>query len=380
VSAGQYFPVKIEAKMKEYTEIKKQLARLQFKGRKKRMESRKLLTDLLKEFNDLGIQDQIDYQKFYLYSIITHSTAIEGSTVTEVENQLLFDQGIPASRRSMTEQFMNLDLKAAYEKSMQFAKEKKEITIDMLKELSALVMKNTGTVYNTISGSFDAAKGELRLVNVSAGIGGKSYLSYTKVPDYLEKFCSWLNTERRQLPEGDVYAAYTLSFEAHYRLVTIHPWVDGNGRMSRLVMNQLQFEQNQLPTIVYTDHKASYINALVEARDKDDISIFCGFMFNELITYLKNSIAEYRKSIQGIETAVLSDTLGEKHTGWEEKLGENQQRILELLKECPTLTTNELAQELKLSTTAIENNISKLKKKGLLERIGPDKGGHWQVV
>jgi Fic family protein len=366
------------------------------------MENKKLLTDLLSEFNDLGIQDQIDYQKFYLYSIITHSTAIEGSTVTEVENQLLFDQGIPASRRSMTEQFMNLDLKAAYEKSMLFAKQKKEITIDMLKELSALVMKNTGTVYNTISGSFDSAKGDLRLVNVSAGIGGKSYLSYTKVPDYLEKFCNWLNTERRELPEGDEYAAYMLSFEAHYRLVTIHPWVDaivpegtnvnnfqlckrreatyGNGRMSRLVMNQLQFEQNLLPTIVYTDHKASYINALVEARDNDDIRIFCGFMFDELITYLKNSIAEYKKSIQGIETAVLPGTLGEKQTDWEKMLGENQQRILEFLKDCPTLTTNELAKELKLSTTAIENNISKLKKKGFLERIGPDKGGHWHVV
>src|SRR5574344_2152193 len=93
----------------------------------------KELIDLLKEFNELGIQDQIDYQKFYLYSIITHSTAIEGSTVTEVENQLLFDQGIPAAKRSMTEQFMNLDLKAAYEQSMKFASQKKEITIQMLK-------------------------------------------------------------------------------------------------------------------------------------------------------------------------------------------------------------------------------------------------------
>lgn len=44
-----------------------------------------------------GVEDQVDYQKFYLYSIVTHSTAIEGSTVTEIENQLLFDEGI-ASR------------------------------------------------------------------------------------------------------------------------------------------------------------------------------------------------------------------------------------------------------------------------------------------
>ena len=36
----------------------------------------------------------IDYDKFYLYSVITNSTAIEGSTITEVENQVLFDEGI----------------------------------------------------------------------------------------------------------------------------------------------------------------------------------------------------------------------------------------------------------------------------------------------
>ena len=76
------------------------------------------LLDVLKEYKTLGITEQIDYQKFYLYSIITHSTAIEGSTVTEIEAQLLFDEGITSSKRTLMEQMMNLDLKAAYEYSM----------------------------------------------------------------------------------------------------------------------------------------------------------------------------------------------------------------------------------------------------------------------
>ena len=41
----------------------------------------KNIKDILQEYNQLGIGEQIDYAKFYLYSIITHSTAIEGSTV-----------------------------------------------------------------------------------------------------------------------------------------------------------------------------------------------------------------------------------------------------------------------------------------------------------
>ena len=72
------------------------------------------LIQLLDKYRKLGISEQIDFQKFHLYSIITHSTAIEGSTLTEVEAQLLFDEGITSSKRTIQEQMMNLDLKAAY--------------------------------------------------------------------------------------------------------------------------------------------------------------------------------------------------------------------------------------------------------------------------
>ena len=67
-------------------------------------ENKELLMKLLQQHKALGISDQIDFDKFYLYSIITHSTAIEGSTVTEVEAQLLFDEGITSSKRTMLEQ------------------------------------------------------------------------------------------------------------------------------------------------------------------------------------------------------------------------------------------------------------------------------------
>ena len=74
----------------------------------------KKLIETINRYVASGIEQQVDYEKFYLYSLITHSTAIEGSTVTEVENQLLFDEGIVAKGRSLVEQMMNVDLKDAY--------------------------------------------------------------------------------------------------------------------------------------------------------------------------------------------------------------------------------------------------------------------------
>ncbi|MBO4720964.1 MAG: Fic family protein, partial [Prevotella sp.] len=253
------------------------------------------LMELIERYKQLGIDSQIDYEKFYLYSIITHSTAIEGSTVTEIENQLLFDEGISAKGKTIVEQMMNLDLKRAYEESIRLAKQHSDITIDVLKELSHLVMQNTGSTYKTALGDFSSANGDLRLVNVTAGVGGRSYLSYQKVPTKLQEFCDWLNEQRRRpmsMPER-----YILSFEAHYRLVTIHPWADGNGRMARLIMNHIQFEFGLVPAKVLKEDKGDYINALIITRDTDDISHFLEFMTEEMIKTLSSDIDTFLKSM-----------------------------------------------------------------------------------
>ncbi len=52
---------------------------------------------------------------------------------------------------------------------------------------------------------------------------------------------------------------YRLRFKAHFRLVTIHPWVDGNGRTTRLLMNIIQRQLGLIPSIVMKDVKGEYI-------------------------------------------------------------------------------------------------------------------------
>ncbi len=252
------------------------------------------LNNSLRDFNDLKIAEQFDFQKLYLYSIITHSTAIEGSTVSEIENALMFDEGIVPGGHNVTEQMMNLDLKRAYDYVKGLLEKKPDITVDFLKHLSALVMRNTGSIYSTALGSFDSSAGDLRLVNVSAGRGGKSYLSYQKVPQRLEDFCTWLNTER-QKTFPDAASAYALSFEAHCRLVTIHPWVDGNGRTARLLMNMMQMEQGLLPSILKKEHKAEYIVALALSQDREDSISFIEFMMRSMTEFIRHSIDEFKR-------------------------------------------------------------------------------------
>lgn len=327
------------------------------------------LTTLIERYKHLGIDSQIDYERFYLYSIITHSTAIEGSTVTEIENQLLFDQGITAKGKTLMEQMMNVDLKRAYEESISLAENHTDITIDILKSLSHLVMQNTGTTYKTALGDFSSANGDLRIVNVTAGVGGRSYLSYQKVPSKLQDFCDWLNN-RRKSPMS-MAERYDLSFEAHYRLVTIHPWADGNGRMARLIMNYIQFEFGLIPTKVLKEDKGDYINALIAAQEMEDSAIFLEFMTGEMIKILSSEIDLFLESISGDREKI--QPIGDK------KL-KSREKILQLLKEHPNYSARKLAEVIGITPKAVEKQIAKLKAEGLIRRDGPDKGGSWVVL
>lgn len=259
-------------------------------------ENNDILLRLLQRHREVDISEQIDFDKFYLYSIIVHSTAIEGSTVTEVEAQLLFDEGITSNKRTVVEQMMNLDLKVAYEYGREWIKHHYPITVDWLIELASKVMARTGSEYHSMGGDFSAAKGELRKLNVTAGLGGKSYLSYLKVPERLAAFCEELNKRRKAINPSDVCAVYEFSFWAHYELVTIHPWADGNGRISRLLMNLLQMEFDVLPVKVLKEDKATYIQALIDTREKEDIGIFQNCMAELHVQHLKADIDQYLKS------------------------------------------------------------------------------------
>ena len=335
----------------------------------------KKLNNIINEYISLRINQQLDYEKFYLYSIITHSTAIEGSTVTEIENQLLFDEGI-SSNKPITEQLMNLDLKKAYEQSFIYAKNHEKITIELLCNLSAILMKNTGSVYNTLAGSFSSAKGELRLLNVSAGRGGKTYFTWQKIPEKLQSFCEWLNIEREKIDsKTDLQKIYELSFEVHYRLVSIHPWADGNGRMSRLLMNMIQYEFGLIPSIVKKENRLDYIQSLAQSQEIDDSKEFLDFMLEHHIENLKKQIEEYKHSTQ------FKDFSGGQKTvlGGQKKWSDTTQKILELLKNNPKISRKELCDEIKINPSAIQKHIEKLKTAKVIERIGGAKGGEWKI-
>ena len=252
------------------------------------------IEQLYQKFQELGISEAVDYDKYYLYSLITHSTAIEGSTLTEIDIQLLFDEGLTAKGKPLVYHLMNQDLKQAYELAQEEALNLVSITPAFLQKLNATLMHTTGGVHSVIGGSFDSSKGEYRLCGVTAGVGGHSYMNYQKVPAKVEELCAIL--QEKQKVVGTFREQYELSFNAHLNLETIHPWVDGNGRTARLLMNYIQFCYRLFPTKIFKEDREEYILSLRQSQEEETNLPFLDFMAMQLKKSLALEIERFKSS------------------------------------------------------------------------------------
>jgi Fic family protein len=104
---------------------------------------------LLSRYKELNLQDVLDHEKFNEYSIVHHSSSIEGSTLTEVETRLLLEEDITPKGKPLMHSLMVKDHHSAIRYVLDAASAKKAVTVEFIQQINALVMKNTGSVYNT---------------------------------------------------------------------------------------------------------------------------------------------------------------------------------------------------------------------------------------
>ncbi len=254
---------------------------------------------LTKKYQSSDIIQTVNHEKFFRIAITHHSTAIEGSTLSLTETQLLITQDITAKGKPMSDHLMVTDHYAALLYVLDEAKKKTPITPEFLKHINALVNKNTGQIRNTALGVCDDTKGDFRLGNVSAG--DTYFVNYDKVLSMVDDLCKQLQQRITEVKELD--DIYNLSFDAHFYLVSIHPWFDGSprrSRTSRLLMNYIQAYFNLPLSMVLTEDKADYIEALKESRKVETSEPIRNFMTQQYIKTLEDELEKFEGRNKGI--------------------------------------------------------------------------------
>lgn len=232
----------------------------------------------------------IDHDKYTYYAITHHSTAIEGATLTEKQSVNLLEYGKPAALKPMQDHFMVLDYFKALQFTLNLAKEKKLLTVSLIQSIASQVKTNTGETVNTILGTYDTAKGDFRTGTVRAG--NRTFPDYKKVPALVKKLCEQTNEEIKKVKTFEEKC--NLAFKVHFDFVSIHPFGDGNGRTSRLLMNYIQAWFNLPPSIVFKQDRIKYVEALESARNKEDIDNFYQFMYGQYSKFLKSEILQFQ--------------------------------------------------------------------------------------
>jgi len=207
------------------------------------------------------------------------SNRIEGNTLTLQETALVVQKGITVSGKNLTEHLEAINHYEAVEYIQSLVENKTELSERILKDIHALVLR----------GIDKENAGKFRNVNVK--IAGSKFMPVdsVKVIDEMENYFAWYNENKSKLHP------VILSAEMHERLVTIHPFIDGNGRTSRLIMNLILLQHGfPIANIIGTnDNRLKYYNALEKCQVENNCEDF-HLMVTEIV---ENSLKEYLRLI-----------------------------------------------------------------------------------
>jgi len=239
----------------------------------------KELIRLVEDFHRLKISEAVDFDKFNRIAVVHHSTAIEGGSLTEVETGILISEGLTPRGKPLVHSLMTKDHHNALNLTLEKADSKTPVSLELVQHIASLVLKHTGGIYQTALGQVDASKGEFRKGSVF--IGKYSFPNYQKVPELGTSLLNYINACMAK--KLIVIEQINLSFEAHFHLVSIHPFYDGNGRTSRLLMNYIQRYYGLPLSIVRSESRIDYFQAIADAREHGDLKAFVEFMKTEYI-------------------------------------------------------------------------------------------------
>ena len=153
----------------------------------------------------------------------------------------------------------------------------------------------------------------------------------------------------------------------HYEFEFIHPFEDGNGRMGRLWQTLILSRWRPIFALlpvesIIRDRQQGYYAALGRADQSADATGFIEFMLAAILRAIEDSAPA---SDQEEVSEKMSETVSEK--------------IIALLGADGSLSIKAMAEQIGKTTRTVERTLRKLREAGVIERIGPDKGGHWVV-
>lgn len=177
-----------------------------------------------------------------------HSNAIEGNTLSLRETQLVIEQGITIGGHSLKEHLEATNHAAAYARMAALADARTQLTVETVLEL-----------HRRVTDRILDEPGQFRRGAVSIRGSQLTPPPARDVPALMDTWVAWLNGEDRQ------YEPVTRATIAHHGFLAVHPFLDGNGRTARLLLNLMLLRAGYPPALLLQEWRLGYLEALAQA-------------------------------------------------------------------------------------------------------------------
>ena len=216
-----------------------------------------------------------------------NSNAIEGNTLTLKETKLVLQDGLTVRNKPLREYLEAINHKDAIEFVEELAAGNKRVSERNIREIHSLVLKEIDKDY----------AGRYRDIQVR--ISGSSH----QLPEPLIVNDLMISFAQKRLNTKDhpiVEAAF-----AHFELVSIHPFVDGNGRTARLLMNLILIKNGYFPAVILKNDRMKYYDVLEKAHKGkvDDFIFFIGRSLERTVYLYLEAIPNIKESFISLKEA-----------------------------------------------------------------------------
>jgi Fic family protein len=211
-------------------------------------------------------------EAWYEVELTYSSNAIEGNTLTRSETAIVLEKGLTVRGKPLRDHMEATDHRDALRFVRDLAVGGAPLREVDLRSIHRLVLGKTG---GEAAGRYSE---QPRFVAGSRA----AFPEPSAVPALMAEFAAWL---------AATPSAPRAAFEAHLRLVSIHPFADGNGRTARLLLNLLLMRAGYPPLVVPPERRPDYIDALERAHADSDRSAYDSLMAGLLLDSLELHLA-----------------------------------------------------------------------------------------
>lgn len=296
-------------------------------------------------------------REYYRVGLTYTSNALEGNSLTESETKVVIEDGLTIEGKPLRDHYEAVGHAKAYDYIFQITENKCLSEEDIL------------TLHRLFYQQIDAEMaGHYRQVKVY--ISGSRYAvsAVSRIPSEMRTLVAWYNENEKKLHPIELAASL------HRRFVFIRPFVDGNGRLARLLMNLALLRCGYTIAIIPAILRHEYIFSLETAHTRPEV--FTDFIADRVIATQSDLIRLIRDEDDTVNDTV-NDTV--KQDGVR-LLSKTEQAVLKAIETSPASSYEHLAALCNLSRPTIARAIKTLQTQGHIRRIGSDKVGHWEVV